>query len=51
MTAYPANRPMPAARQIRSLVKPFDPDRRCGLVVNNLVGPNPLLSPACCGPA
>jgi two-component system response regulator FlrC len=42
MTAYAADHPMPAAlkaREIRTLVKPFDPDRMCDLVVDMLARP------------
>ena len=42
MTAYAAERPPPAAlraREIRTLVKPFDPDRMCELVVDMLSRP------------
>ena len=42
MTAYPTDRPPPAAlraREIRTLVKPFDPDRMCNLVVEMLARP------------
>ena len=42
MTAYAADRPPPAAlqaREIRTLVKPFDPDRMCELVVDMLARP------------
>ena len=42
MTAYPTDRPPPAAlkaREIRTLVKPFDPDRMCNLVVDMLARP------------
>jgi DNA-binding NtrC family response regulator len=42
MTAYAADRPPPAAlraREIRTLVKPFDPDRMCDLVVDMLSRP------------
>jgi DNA-binding NtrC family response regulator len=39
MTAYPTEQPPPSAlkaREIRTLVKPFDPDRMCNLVVDML---------------
>src|SRR3954467_14842078 len=42
MTASPTERPPPSvlrAREIRPLVKPFDPDRMCGLVVDMLARP------------
>jgi DNA-binding NtrC family response regulator len=42
MTAYPTEQPPPAAlraREIRTLVKPFDPDRMCDLVVDMLARP------------
>ena len=42
MTAYAADRPPPAAlkaREIRTLVKPFDPDRMCTLIVDMLARP------------
>ena len=42
MTAYAAERPPPSAlraREIRTLVKPFDPDRMCDLVVDMLARP------------
>jgi DNA-binding NtrC family response regulator len=42
MTAYAADRPPPSAlraREIRTLVKPFDPDRMCALVVDMLARP------------
>jgi two-component system, cell cycle response regulator CpdR len=42
MTAYAADRPPPAAlqaREIRTLVKPFDPERMCDLVVDMLARP------------
>jgi DNA-binding NtrC family response regulator len=42
MTAYAAEQPPPAAlkaREIRTLVKPFDPDRMCDLVVDMLARP------------
>ena len=42
MTAYPTDRPPPAAlkaREIRTLIKPFDPDRMCDLVVDMLARP------------
>ena len=42
MTAYAADRPPPSAlraREIRTLVKPFDPDRMCDLVVDMLSRP------------
>jgi two-component system, response regulator FlrC len=42
MTAYPAEQPPPSAlraREIRTLVKPFDPDRMCDLVVEMLARP------------
>ena len=42
MTAYAADRPPPSAlraREIRTLVKPFDPDRMCELVVDMLARP------------
>jgi DNA-binding NtrC family response regulator len=42
MTAYPTDRPPPAAlkaREIRTLVKPFDPGRMCDLVVDMLARP------------
>ena len=42
MTAYPTDRPPPSAlkaREIRTLVKPFDPDRMCDLVVEMLARP------------
>lgn len=42
MTAYPSDQPPPAAlkaREIRTLVKPFDPDRMCDLVVDMLARP------------
>ena len=42
MTAYAADRPPPAAlkaREIRTLIKPFDPDRMCDLVVDMLARP------------
>jgi DNA-binding NtrC family response regulator len=42
MTAYPTDRPPPSAlkaREIRTLVKPFDPDRMCELVVDMLARP------------
>lgn len=42
MTAYPTDHPPPAAlraREIRTLVKPFDPDRMCDLVVDMLGRP------------
>ena len=42
MTAYAAERPPPAAlkaREIRTLIKPFDPDRMCDLVVDMLARP------------
>jgi DNA-binding NtrC family response regulator len=42
MTAYPTDRPPPSAlkaREIRTLVKPFDPDRMCDLVVDMLARP------------
>jgi DNA-binding NtrC family response regulator len=42
MTAYAADRPPPSAlraREIRTLVKPFDPDRMCELVVDMLSRP------------
>src|SRR4051794_1264980 len=42
MTAYAADRPPPSAlraREIRTLVKPFDPDRMCDLVVDMLARP------------
>jgi DNA-binding NtrC family response regulator len=42
MTAYAAQQPPPAAlkaREIRTLIKPFDPDRMCDLVVDMLARP------------
>lgn len=42
MTAYVTDRPPPAAlkaREIRTLVKPFDPDRMCDMVVDMLARP------------
>ena len=42
MTAYAADRPTPAAltaREIRTLIKPFDADRMCDLVVEMLARP------------
>lgn len=42
MTAYVAEMPEPAAmkaREIRTLVKPFDPDRMAGLVLDMLSRP------------
>jgi DNA-binding NtrC family response regulator len=42
MTAYPTDRPPPSAmkaREIRTLIKPFDPDRMCDLVVDMLARP------------
>jgi DNA-binding NtrC family response regulator len=42
MTAYPTQQPPPSAlraREIRTLVKPFDPDRMCDLVVDMLARP------------
>ena len=42
MTAYPTEQPPPSAlraREIRTLVKPFDPDRMCDLVVDMLARP------------
>jgi two-component system cell cycle sensor histidine kinase/response regulator CckA len=42
MTAYAAERPPPSAlkaREIRTLIKPFDPDRMCDLVVDMLARP------------
>jgi DNA-binding NtrC family response regulator len=42
MTAYAADHPTPAAlkaRELRTLVKPFDPDRMCDLVVDMLGRP------------
>jgi two-component system response regulator FlrC len=42
MTAYPADHPMPAAlkaRELRTLVKPFDPTRMCDLIVDMLARP------------
>ena len=42
MTAYAADRPPPSAlraREIRTLVKPFDPARMCELVVDMLSRP------------
>lgn len=42
MTAYPTDRPPPSAlkaRDIRTLIKPFDPDRMCALVVDMLARP------------
>ena len=39
---YPADHPMPAAlkaRELRTLVEPFDPDRMCELVVDMLARP------------
>src|SRR5882724_8990577 len=42
MTAYATDRPPPSAlkaREIRTLVKPFDPDRMCDLVVDMLARP------------
>jgi len=42
MTAYPTDQPPPSAlraREIRTLVKPFDPDRMCDLVVDMLARP------------
>ena len=42
MTAYPTDRPPPSAlkaREIRTLVKPFDPGRMCDLVVDMLARP------------
>ena len=42
MTAYAADRPPPSAlraREIRTLVKPFDPDRMCNLVMDMLARP------------
>jgi hypothetical protein len=42
MTAYPTDRPLPSALkapEIRTLVKPFDPDRMCALVVDMLARP------------
>ena len=42
MTAFPTDRPPPAAlkaREIRTLIKPFDPDRMCDLVVDMLARP------------
>jgi len=42
MTAYPADNPTPAAlqaRELRTLVKPFDADRMCDLVVDMLARP------------
>lgn len=42
MTAYPTDQPPPAAlkaREIRTLIKPFDPDRMCDLVVDMLARP------------
>ena len=42
MTAYAADRPTPAAltaREIRTLIKPFDADRMCELVVDMLARP------------
>jgi DNA-binding NtrC family response regulator len=42
MTAYAAQQPPPSAlkaREIRTLIKPFDPDRMCDLVVDMLARP------------
>ncbi|MCX7280355.1 MAG: hypothetical protein NTX21_02080 [Alphaproteobacteria bacterium] len=42
MTAYAADRPPPStlrAREIRTLVKSFDPDRLCDLIVDMLSRP------------
>ena len=42
MTAYPTDRPPPSAlkaREIRTLVKPFDPDRMVELVMDMLARP------------
>jgi two-component system, cell cycle sensor histidine kinase and response regulator CckA len=42
MTAYPTDRPPPSAlkaREIRTLVKPFDPGRMCDLVADMLARP------------
>lgn len=42
MTAYATDHPTPAAlkaRELRTLVKPFDPDRMCDLVVDMLARP------------
>jgi len=42
MTAYATDHPTPAAlkaREFRTLVKPFDPDRLCDLVVDMLARP------------
>lgn len=42
MTAYPADQPPTSAlraREIRTLVKPFNPDRMCELVVEMLARP------------
>ncbi len=42
MTAYPTDRPPASAlkaREIRTLIKPFDPDRMCDLVVDMLARP------------
>jgi DNA-binding NtrC family response regulator len=42
MTAYAAEQPPPSAlraREIRTLLKPFDPDRMCDLVVEMLARP------------
>src|SRR3954468_9866730 len=42
MTAYPTDQPPPSAlraREIRTLIKPFDPDRMCDLVVDMLARP------------
>ncbi len=42
MTAYATDHPTPAAlkaRELRTLVKPFDPDRMCDLVVDMLGRP------------
>ena len=42
MTAYPTDRPPLSAlkaREIRTLIKPFDPDRMCALVVDMLARP------------
>ena len=42
MTAYPSQQPPPSAlkaREIRTLIKPFDPDRMCDLVVDMLARP------------
>jgi two-component system cell cycle sensor histidine kinase/response regulator CckA len=42
MTGYPGDQPPPAvlrAREIRTLVKPFDMDRMCNLIVDMLARP------------